>query len=377
MKIAGKIVLAAPLALSLSVVGCGSDGGGGGGQDTPDAAGGGVDNPYPGSENNWMWVPVEGTSCMNGSATGMGVNVRPGSDKLMIYLEGGGACFNSFTCSGVAHQNGFGETDLTSFARDGGNLGIFNRDDDDNPLRDYSFVFVPYCTGDIFAGDNENGFGGRTQVGYRNMGAYAAELAAKFEGVTQVVLAGSSAGGFGAAYNFDRVQKTFGDVPVTLLDDSGPPLSDTYLTPCLQQQIREHWNLAATLPADCAECNAENGGGLVGFTTYLAAKYPDRRMGIIASTRDGVIRLFYGWGYPNCDNPVVPMAEATYADGIAELRDEVLAPYDNMSIYTIDSGLHVWLFEDPVGSTRSGGVPLTDWIRDLVEGTGPLDHVIP
>jgi hypothetical protein len=303
--------------------------------------------------------------------------VRPGSSKLMIYLEGGGACFNSFTCSGVAHQNGYTETDLNAFVRDAGDAGIFNREDSDNPLRDYSFVFIPYCSGDIFAGDNENGFGGRTQVGYRNMGLYTDELAAKFEGVTQVVLAGSSAGGFGAAYNFDRVQKTFGEVPVALLDDSGPPLSDTYLTPCLQEQIREHWNLDATLPSDCTNCSNPDGGGIIGFTTFLAAKYPNRRLGIISSTRDGVIRLFYGWGYPDCVNPVVPMAEATYTAGITELRDEILAPYDNMSIFTIDSGLHVWLLENPVGSTRSGGVTLTDWIRDLVEGDGAFEHVIP
>ncbi len=346
-------------------------GGGGGGGGGADAAPTGGDNPYPGSENSWLWVPVNGTQCMDGSATGMGINTRLGSTKLVIYLEGGGACFNTFTCSGVAHANGFGETDLSSFAGSAGSSGLFNREDGDNPLAGYSFAFIPYCSGDIFAGDNDNGFGGRVQAGYRNMGHYVDELVKAYPNVTRVVLTGSSAGGFGAAYNYDRVQQAFGDVPVTLIDDSGPPLSSTYMTACLQQHVREVWNLDATLPADCAECTRPDGSGLSRLVTYLGDKYTDRDFGIISSTRDGVIRLFYGWGYPDCDNPKPPMPEGIFAQGVAELRDEILAPYDNVSMFTIESGLHVWLLENPLGTTVVDGTPITDWMRAVLANEHP------
>lgn len=357
--------IAAVSLMATGLVACGSsDNGPMGG--TPDATVPDVDNPYPGSENTWRWVPIAGTTCMDGSSTGMGVNYRPGSTKLMIYLEGGGACFNPFTCSGVAHQNGFGEAELTSFANEFGGNGVFNREDRDNPLSDYSFVFVPYCTGDIFAGNNESGFGGRQQVGYRNMGLYTEELVRTFgPQIDHVVLSGSSAGGFGAAYNFDRVQTAFGSTPVTLLDDSGPPLSDDYLTPCLQQQVRDSWGLADTLPSDCTDCTTQDGGGLSNFTTFLAEKYTDRKFGMITSTTDGVIRLFYGWGYPNCQSPQVPMNEDYFAQGIAEL-EATAAGYDNLDVYVIESGLHVWLLENPVGSTVVDSVKITDWIRTLL-----------
>ncbi len=355
----------------------GSDTNGGNGNGGPDAAPNQGGGDGGGTETTWSWVPVDGTQCMDGSATGMGVNLLPGSKKLVIYLEGGGACFNSFTCSGVAHDNGFGENDLATFAGSAGSSGLFNRGDSDNPLAGYSFAFIPYCSGDIFAGDNDNGFGGRIQAGYRNMGFYVDELLKEFPDVDRVVLTGSSAGGFGAAYNYDRVQQAFGDVPVTLIDDSGPPLSDKYMTPCLQQHVREVWNLDATLPADCADCTQSDGSGLSNLVTYLGDKYTDRDFGIISSTRDGVIRLFYGWGWPNCTNPQVPMPEGTFAAGIAELRDQTLKGYDNVSMYTIDSGLHVWLLENPLGLTTVGDKSITDWMRAVLANDHPASVAPP
>ncbi|MEM6289248.1 MAG: pectin acetylesterase-family hydrolase, partial [Bacteroidota bacterium] len=47
----------------------------------------------------WTWIDVEGSVCRDGSATGIGVRLQDGADDLVIYLEGGGACFNGVTCA--------------------------------------------------------------------------------------------------------------------------------------------------------------------------------------------------------------------------------------------------------------------------------------
>ena len=41
----------------------------------------------------WTWRGVAGAKCRDGSDTGIGVNLSPGSTKTVIFLEGGGACF--------------------------------------------------------------------------------------------------------------------------------------------------------------------------------------------------------------------------------------------------------------------------------------------
>ena len=378
----------AALALVFTSGACGSDGAQGDDDDDDDDntvdGGGEPDGPptdwepdIDAERNTWTWLPVAGTQCMDGSPTGIGVNLAEASRDVLIVMEGGGACFNTFTCNGVAHQNGFDDGDLASMVSDQGSKGVFARDDQDNPFRNYHLIFVPYCTGDIFAGANPDGFGGRTQVGYTNVTAILDVLVPAFAGARRVVLSGVSAGGFGAMYNYHRTQVAFGDIPVTLLDDSGPPLSDTYTTPCMQQTLRTLWNLEATLPADCTECTQVDGGGLGNMAAFAADAHPDRRLGLVTSTRDGVIRLFLGQGYPSCPATGFPMPEADFAAGVAEFRDVTLADHENFRVFSIDSGLHTWLFENPVGSTSSGGVKLTDWIRALLAGNGEWTSVAP
>jgi hypothetical protein len=46
----------------------------------------------------WTWLDVAGSRCGNGSPTGIAVNVRPGAQRLVVLLEGGGACDSGQTC---------------------------------------------------------------------------------------------------------------------------------------------------------------------------------------------------------------------------------------------------------------------------------------
>jgi hypothetical protein len=109
---------------------------------------------------------------------------------------------------------------------------------------------------------------------------------------------------------------------------------------------------------------------------YLANKYPDRRFADLQH-RGSVIRLFYGWGYPSCTSPSGDLPAALFEEGLADLRDQVLADHPNFRIYTIDSGLHVWLLGTTMSATESGGTNLSAWVTDLVNGGGGWDHVIP
>lgn len=328
----------------------------------------------------WVYMPVEGSKCMNGSPTGIGVNLGTSGD-LVIYLEGGGACFNSSTCRSVAHPTGWGPSNFDSEIGIY-NIGIFDRLDDANPLRDATFVFVPYCTGDVHAGSNPAGMGDRQFVGYANVGFDLDAIVPQSKNVKRVVLAGSSAGGFGALLNYYRTQMAFGDTPVYLLDDSGPPLGDMYLAPCLQQLFRTTWNLDAALPPDCTACRQPDGGGMTNALGYLADTFPDRRFGLITANRDGVVRSFFGYGYPDCAAGAAgnPMPEDAFAAGITELRDQTLASHSNFRVYTKDSGQHVWLIlELGKVSPRSDGTGqhLSDWMSEMLDPDAEWNSVKP
>jgi len=339
--------------------------------------------PITATADTWTWVDFPGARCQDGSPTGLGVNLHPGSDRVVIYLEGGGACFNTFTCLTVANPNGYGHSDFGT----GSGLStypMFSRTDTTNPFHDWNMVYVPYCSGDIFAGNNpdDSPIPGKTFVGYVNVGEFLNRLVPTFSGASQVVLTGSSAGGFGAAYNWDRAQAAFGATPVILLDDSGPIMSPTYLKPCLQDKLLDVWNLNATLPADCTTCRMP-GGGLSTALHYVAAAHPDRQVGLLSGTTDGVIRTFMGVGYSaDCDG-VGSMPGADYTAGLLELRDTTLADIPKFHAYYIgnraDSSSHTWL-NRPASSYLAPGtppVPLNSWIQAFIDDSPEFVDVGP
>jgi hypothetical protein len=366
-----SLTLLASLALALAACG-GDDDAGAADAGSPDA-----DLPafHDAVEGTWTWVDVPGNQCMNGSATGIGINLNRASDKLAIVFEGGGACFNDLSCFDVAHKNGYREADLATFAGTQGQQGLFDRTDASNPIRDWNIVMVPYCSGDVHIGNAEQGVGGRTQVGFQNTRRTAELVAAEFDGdLSQVLVTGMSAGGFGSAFNFDQIQQIFGDVPADLLDDSGPPLGNATLTPCLQQQIRTVWNVDSIIPTDCPQCIST---GLSEMIPFLAGKYPQQRFGYISSLRDATIERFFGFGYPDCDNPSVPMADAPFQAGIEDMRDHIVSPLANAAMFSLDSSVHVWTWGKPLEEVQVGSVDLGTWMGELVDHADGWGNITP
>jgi hypothetical protein len=342
----------------------------------------GPDDPITdATPNRWTWVPIEGARCLNGSPTGIGVNVAPGSDGLVIFFMGGGACFNAQTCSSAFHADGFGETAFRLESTVAGAVGPMARGDANNPTRGWSYVYIGYCTGDVHAGDNTAGVeidGARyVFTGHRNVRLALRRLVPTFRDVRRILMTGVSAGGFGASYNYDQVATAFGpSVDVSLVDDSGPPLADDQLAPCLQRTWRTLWNLDATLPADCTACRAQaDGGGLVNLVDFLARKYPSRRLGLISSTGDDTIRNYFSWGRGGDCNRQVPMNRTDFLAGLLGLRRRTAGL--NFRTYFIESNNHTWLFFPDWNGTRVGGVPLSRWVGAIATGEGVAADVGP
>ena len=206
-------------------------------------------------------------------------------------------------------------------------------------------------------------------VGYTNVGYYLRRLVPTFAGASHVLVTGISAGGFGAAFNYDRIAQAFCGARVTLVDDSGPPMSDAYLAPCLQQRWRDLWNLDSTLPADCSACRGQpDGGGIVHYVDYLANKYPSQQLGLISANQDAIISLFFGYGQNNCaglTGPSAPMAGSTFAAGLDELRGKYFSQ-PNLGSYIVPSSSHTWTTALTFYTTTVDSTPLPAWMNEMV-----------
>jgi hypothetical protein len=336
--------------------------------------------PVMAQANQWTWVSVPEAKCRNGSATGFGVRINPNSSNLVIYFQGGGACFNGLTCT--ANPSSYGANNFGN----GPSGGLFDSNNNANPLKDWNFVYLPYCTGDVFTGNATGvdvpGFGApqnQSFVGYANVGFYLKRIIPTFPDVNRVLVTGESAGGFGAFYNYDRIAQAFCPKPVDLIDDSGPPMTDMYMAPCLQQRWRTLYNMNGTLPKDCTDCALPNGGGLANAWKLLAEKYPTANLGLVSSNRDSTIRQFYGFGQNNCqslDGFAASLSEAAYSAGLTEIRDLYLKPSPAWSTFFVNSTSHTYLGGNSYYNTTVAGTSLTSWVDGIVNGAAAA-HIGP
>ena len=104
---------------------------------------------YPGGE----------TSCANGEDYRFSVR-RASADKAMIYFNGGGACWNGHMCDPANSSSDMNKGMIyrTQPTAEYGNHpgvhdGAFALDNEENPFKDWTQVFVTYCTGDVHLGE--------------------------------------------------------------------------------------------------------------------------------------------------------------------------------------------------------------------------------
>jgi hypothetical protein len=245
----------------------------------------------------WVKVQPEGAVCSDGSPYKFFVNYSGKSDNLLVMFEPGGACFDFDTCTrsklGAVNPNGLADDHVARYA----DLNLVRRSDD-NPTKDWNFVFVSYCTGDVHGGDIEATYpdpAGGPAVTYRHVGARNTRkvidfLAETFSDVPQLLVTGCSAGGTGATQNYGLIRDALDGVQCGyLLDDSGPIFSSEGPSQTLHAASRAAWNLDPLL-SELERITRVEPGAITGdfgrLNTALAQRYPRDRFALTAYQRD-------------------------------------------------------------------------------------------
>jgi hypothetical protein len=214
-------------------------------------------------------------------------------------------------------------------------------------------------------------------VGRLNLEKFLQRIVPTFPNASQVLLTGVSAGGFGAAANTEFVQRAFGDIPVTVIDDSGPPMSTDYLPECLQARWRQTWGFEQSILADCGDDCPNPDDYSIPYTLHVAREFPDRMGGLIETTADSVITLFYGYGTNNCTGSLLtPMSAEDFTAGLLDYRAIVQDAGANLGTYFVPGSQHTWLGGNALYTQTTGGVRMIDWVTDIIEGRAAA-HVGP
>jgi Pectinacetylesterase len=187
-------------------------------------------------------VPGGDCQCADGSEFNFWVR-EANPKKVVVYLGGGGACFSAETC---APERDLYKTTLEDDPTE--QSGMFHLDDERNPFTDYSFVYVPYCTGDVHVGDTTTEYAPGLTIrhkGYVNVSAALDRLAATFPSATEVVVIGESAGSIAAPLYAGIVSDRLPDAKITVLGDA----SGSYPDVPRINELFAAWGISSAIPA--------------------------------------------------------------------------------------------------------------------------------
>lgn len=315
---------------------------------------------------DWSWHDIAGAICRDGSDAGLSVNVGADPNKVLFFFEGGGACFDVFNC--MANPS-----NISSNRRSPGPHGIFDRNNDRNPYKEWTYVYLPYCSGDVFAGNSTevvlNGLNLPQQyVGDNNMSLFLDRLVPSLpDAVEHVSVLGVSAGGISAVVNTKRLAREFPDARVTLLDDGGPPLTSNVVTNCLQSWWNELWNLETTVLADCGSACKTSDDLLFPVAKDIATYNERVNFGLFSYKEDKVVRLLFTFGLDNCAMMPFPLMTAQmHADGLDEFRELMSAASPRFATYYAPGDAHTCIHGGCFYDTEVDGVGLPEWTAKLL-----------
>lgn len=236
------------------------------------------------------------TRCGDGSPYAFWVDLAPvGSpiENVLVFMQGGGVCvFNDDCAARFASSPGLFNATSDGFPRD----GIFDTNPAANPFADWTKVFLPYCTQDVFAGM------GTTEVfpsvtvhryGARNIRAalqyvrnmiWAETYDTALEGYRPdrmtVFFSGNSAGGFGTLYNLHYPIDDLRWVHTTAVAGAALALDNGQPDGIIGLGVAKFpaWNVTEAIPPYCGEPDCGVGPVISAAHAQRLRAVPDQQL---------------------------------------------------------------------------------------------------
>ncbi|MEQ9463484.1 MAG: pectin acetylesterase-family hydrolase, partial [Haliea sp.] len=290
----------------------------------------------------------DGPLCLTGGEYTMATR-DTGSEDLVIFLQGGGACWSDLCLSTEEAAPGIPP------------LGVLDPARANNPLSGMSMVYMPYCDGSLHAGDqdvdtDDDGTADRFHRGLHNLSASLDVAVSTFPSPRRIVLTGVSAGGFGTTYALPLVRSLYPDVPIDLINDSGLGLGRIDQPEFITRLLTE-WNASAFYPESCDTCIGDD-GHITDYHKYQLEEDANLRLGMMSYTRDTVIAVTF----------VQVGGEAFETALLAELDDLETAYPERVKTFVAEGASHTFL----IGNLEqtAGGVTVADWVSSMLAGEG-------
>lgn len=297
---------------------------------------------------SWQRVEPGGkTRCARGDPYAYWI--RKGDPKrLVVFFEGGGGCFDPVTCAegSTWFDDNVDAGDDPAFSG-----GMLDLADPANPFSDWSFVYIPSCTGDVHTGDARVDYGNVVveQRGWQNARAALTRGFREFGDPDTVLVTGCSAGAVGSAWHVEEVIRRYPDADVTQVGDS--------LAYLFHRPIRlTGWGTNKHFPSFFRVGNRR--WTMEQFLTRLTRAYPEVTFARFNHAADRVQQAFYE----------AVGGDPAHFEGRLRGVEERLKELPNYRSFLACGPEHCAFPTHEFTSLRVDGVLLSDWVRDLANG---------
>jgi hypothetical protein len=316
-------------------------------------------------EPGWNVIEPGGdTVCSDG--TPYKFFVRPGaSEKLMVYFQGGGACWTGGTCDPDLKPTYYVNVEKTD---PDGYDGIFRFENPQNPLKDHSVVFARYCTADVHIGDVIASYDApQTEEhqahpftihhkGFVNADAVLDWTYAHFFTPDSIFVSGSSAGSIPSPYYAMLIADQYPNARISQLGDASGGYQmdgrdirpqDLWGTLDRLQQMPEFEGMEST------EFDYES------LYVGAASRHPDILFAQYDTAEDKTQKYFLSLA--GIDSPsLLPLLQQNQAS----IREKV----GNFRTYVAGGELHTILIKPEFYAYHVDGELVRDWVDALVNG---------
>ncbi|CAJ1327303.1 unnamed protein product [Effrenium voratum] len=311
-------------------------------------------------------LPGGNTRCIFSDSPKYGFQVVPGvADKLLLFFQGGGACFNDASTQTATPC-------LTRVVQQP-LVGVFDRESLTNPFRDYTVVHINYCSGDLHVGNVARWYldkaGQRVeQRGYANALSALKWTRSHLGRLSSLVVAGSSTGALGAQLWAPALLRSLSFDAASLLIDSDLGIFPRHAEgPLLTGFGACETGLFSSMPRLQQRCTARE-LSIEEVFEDVATSFPRVTTAAITSTGDKMQVRFYN---AVCMANMLP--ERLTAEGFHARLLERLEAYNrhpNFVTFLISGESNYFLPLKAYFSTEVEGIPLPRWLDDLPEGPG-------
>jgi hypothetical protein len=315
-------------------------------------------------------IELPGSQCADGTQSYLAVTRRQGADSILIFFNGGGACWDDATCDGGLARSLTRVEPRNDWVN---GEGIRNANDPLNPFaKKFTKVVVPYCTGDLHLGDTVANYGSSEDPyvirhhGYTNAKLALQEIHRLFSHPRQVVLAGGSAGGIGVTYHLQNFAEIFIDTEKFVLNDAGLPFEPPYVLEQNYDKVMNAWGAQKNFPK-WGNQRAKNLGDVVEFNTK---NHPSIPYAFISGDKD-LVMTFFAMKLGS-KSPFRTVKDTM--DDIANNRIGNAAP--NQRVFYLPTSVHTFLSK-VLSDTNSVGKNLGEWLTAMLNGKGGWENVQP